>query len=252
MDVHQYVSDPDSARFGTTYSGFYDAAIHWTDRLVGSLLETLDERGQLLRTVIVVASDHGEAFREHQGEGHARDLYTEVTRTPWIIALPFALEQGLIFESPTSNIDIWPTLLDLLGLESLPDSDGRSLQRAILDACDGAPQPASAEPRVAYLDAAWGRAEREPTPMIAVDEGPLRGILGHRRYRGQPSLEFFDHALDPSEQQDLAAERSIEAERLADLARGYLEDDRPRWESVEIELDAMMLGQLRALGYDVE
>ena len=62
--------------------------------------------------------------------------------------------------------------------------------------------------RVAYLDGAWGRAEQAPAPMLAVDRGPWRGILGHRRFRGQPSLELFDHQSDPAEQYDLAARRS--------------------------------------------
>ena len=119
-------------------------------------------------------------------------------------------------------------------------------------ATTGGADAADVEPRVAYLDAAWGRAERPSAPMIAVDDGRLRAILGHRQYRGRPSLELFDHVSDPTEQEDLAAARSGDAERLGDLARDLLANDQPSWETEEVELDAMMLGQLRALGYDVE
>jgi hypothetical protein len=126
------------------------------------------------------------------------------------------------------------------------------MYREILAASQATPIAASADHRVAYLDGAWGRAERESAPIIAVDDGPLRGILGHRRYRGRPSLELFDHSDDPAEQRDLAAERSADAERLGDLAKQFLASDQPGWETQEVELDAMLLGQLRALGYDVE
>ena len=115
MDVHQYVSDIESARFGTTYSDLYDNAIHWTDRNIAYLLADLRDRKLLDKTIIVIASDHGEAFREHGDEGHARNLYGEVIETPLIISLPFKLKDPLVVQSPSANIDIWPTLFELLG-----------------------------------------------------------------------------------------------------------------------------------------
>src|SRR5262249_40410502 len=75
MDVHQYVYDEESALFGTTYSDIYDNAIRRTDRHIGALVDALESLGLRDRTIVVVASDHGEAFGEHGGEGHAKDLY---------------------------------------------------------------------------------------------------------------------------------------------------------------------------------
>jgi len=91
MDVHQYVYDEDTALFGTTYSDIYDNSIRWVDRLLGVLVEDLNRRGLRDKTLIVVASDHGEAFGEHGREGHARDVYSEVVTTPLIISFPFRL-----------------------------------------------------------------------------------------------------------------------------------------------------------------
>lgn len=45
MDAHQYLSDEDSAIFGTSYSDLYDNSIHWTDRQVAAILRALDEQG---------------------------------------------------------------------------------------------------------------------------------------------------------------------------------------------------------------
>ena len=82
MDVHQYAYSEDTALFGTSYSDSYDNAIRWVDSLLGHLFRGLEERGLRERTLIVFSSDHGEAFGEHGGEGHARNVYGEVTQTP--------------------------------------------------------------------------------------------------------------------------------------------------------------------------
>jgi arylsulfatase A-like enzyme len=81
MDVHQYAYSEEQALFGTSYSDSYDNSIRWVDSLLGHLFSELVERGLRERTVIVFSSDHGEAFGEHGGEGHARNVYGEVTQT---------------------------------------------------------------------------------------------------------------------------------------------------------------------------
>jgi len=134
MDVHQYVYDPETALFGTSYSDIYDNSIRWVDRVVGSLIDDIDSRGLRDRTLIVVAADHGEAFGEHGREGHARDVYGEVTTTPFIVSFPFRLEPGIEVDAPTANVDVWPTLLDLLGLPGPSGVDGHSQRAQILAA----------------------------------------------------------------------------------------------------------------------
>ena len=49
-------------------------------------------------TLVVVASDHGEAFGEWGFEGHARKVYRETTEVPFIVSLPFRLEPGVVVE----------------------------------------------------------------------------------------------------------------------------------------------------------
>ena len=98
MDVHQYVSDDQAPDFGNSYSDAYDKSINWTDRIIGRFLYDVDELGLLPNTVVVIGSDHGEAFQEHGFEGHARNLYREVAQVPFIIILPIVLDPGIVVD----------------------------------------------------------------------------------------------------------------------------------------------------------
>jgi arylsulfatase A-like enzyme len=253
MDVHQYAYSEENARFGTSYSDSYDNAIHWVDSLLGILFHELDGMGLRDRTLIVFASDHGEAFGEHDGEGHARNVYGEVTQTPLILGLPFRLEPGIVVEARSENVDLWPTVLDLVGLPPLPDADGRSLVPEILAAARGEAPPAGDEEGVAFaqIDQRWGRTREAPRPMVAVNQGRWRLL-----YRaGIPKQsELYDKSDDPREQRDLAAEHPEVADAMNEMALGYLKSPPPPWggDAPLIEIDEMQLNQLRALGYGVQ
>src|SRR5690606_32549021 len=147
--------------FGTSYSDLYDNSIHWTDRQIAAILRALDEQGLRERTLIVIASDHGEAFQEHGNEGHAKDLHREVVYTPWILSFPFALDRGVVVDARTENVDVWPTILDLLGEPPLEGTDGVSRLPEILVAAGlESPEPVSPpRPSYAELDRTWGRNE---------------------------------------------------------------------------------------------
>ena len=248
MDVHQYVYDEDSALFGTTYSDIYDNSIRWVDRVLASLIQELDVRGLREKTLIVLAADHGEAFGEHGREGHARDVYGEVTTTPLILSFPFRLEPGVVVETPTENIDIWPTLLDLLDLPPLEDADGRSRLPEILAAARGERAPVRDRPRFAHLDQTWARSARPARPMVSVSDGPFRLF---RREGAEP--ELYDRSTDPREQVDLGPDRPEVLARMTQLAEDYLARSPAGWSGgPDVEIDPEELEQLRALGYQVE
>lgn len=251
MDVHQYGFTEETALFGSEYSDFYDNSILWVDSLLGILFDALEERGLLDKTLIIFASDHGEAFGEHNGEGHARNVYGEVTETPLILGLPFSLESGLVVDTLSENVDIWPTVLDLLGLPGLQDPDGRSLVPDMLAAQDTEHVMDETDVAFAQIDQTWGKTDLEPRPMVAHNQGPWRLI-----YRAaSPRLsELYDKTQDPKEQVNLAGQ---EPEVLAEMnaaAGEYLESRPPPWgdETPMLELDEVQLQQLRALGYGVQ
>jgi len=246
MDVHQYVYDEDTALFGTTYSDIYDNSIRWTDRVLGALIRDLDVRGLRDKTLIVVAGDHGEAFGEHGREGHARDVHAEVTTTPLIMSFPFRLPE-IVVDVATENVDIWPTLLDLLDLPPLETVDGQSRLPAIMAAVRGEPAPPRDTPRFAHLDQTWGRSKRDPRPMVAVSEGPYRLVRAH-----EATGWLYDRSNDPREQVDVGEDKPEVLARLQAFVDEYLERPPAPWTASDVELDEAQLEQLRALGYDVE
>jgi arylsulfatase A-like enzyme len=254
MDVHQYVYDESAAIFGTSYSDIYDQSIRWVDRLIGVLVDELERLDLLKRTIVVIAADHGEAFLEHGREGHAQDLHGEVSHVPLIILPPFLLDPGVRVRETVSNADIWPTLLDLVGLPELPGADGRSLVPLVLAAA-GASAPDAAQlerPVFAQLERGWGRPKRKkPASLVSVTDRNQR-LFAMLRSDAPP--ELYDRAADPTEQHDLAAADPESAKRLRALVDDYAKDARAPWgESPrEVELDELRLNQLRALGYVID
>lgn len=251
MDVHQYVYTPDEALFGTTYLDIYDNSIRWVDSRIENLLNELDRRGLRDRTLIIFASDHGEAFGEHGSEGHARDVYGEVTETPLILSFPFRLEPGIVVETQTANVDLWPTVLEFIGLSPLPDPDGQSRVADIVAAANGVEAPVEERAVFSELDLTWGRDNEEPEPLVAVSLGDWRMFY---RANKPDWLELYDKARDPSEQSNLQSTRADVTEQLISIARDHLEPPLPPWGEAasRVELDDMKIEQLRALGYGVQ
>src|SRR5262249_20681216 len=242
MDVHEYLYDEDSALFGSAHSDIYDNAIHHTDSLIQLLVDAITEAGFRDKTIIAVASDHGEAFGERGFDGHAREVYRETTEVPFLISFPFRLEPGLIVNARTRNVDIWPTLLDLLGLAPPAGVDGRSHVPEILALARGErPDPAADGTAIAHLDQTWGRPDLASRPTVAVVEADHRYVRLQRP--NGVTEQLFDHRDDPGEVRDRSAEEPEVAERLPREADRYLEERPPCGDSPT--------RQLRGLGYAI-
>jgi len=217
-------------------------------------LRQVDELDLLTNTVIVVGSDHGEAFEEHGFEGHARNLYNEVTAVPLIFILPFVLEKGIEVDATIANVDIWPTLLDMIGLPPMENIDGVSQLPLVLEAGGASALPLSdglRRPIFSQLDRRWGNAKADPDPLVSVVDENARVIIP----LGSPEkAEFYDMKTDRREQTDLAADRADELAPYRALVDEYLADDQPPWGVAPgiVELEEMQLNQLKALGYKIE
>jgi len=245
MDVHQYVTTDEFAVFGTTYSDFYDNSIRWTDQQLSAIVGGLEQAGLRERTIVVLVSDHGEAFGEHGREGHARDLFGEVTTTPVVFSLPFRLDPGVIVDAPTQNVDLWPTLFELLGVPPVEPSDGCSRVPEMLG--DPTPPPCR-DVDVAFLDQTWGRIRAEEEPLLAVRDEDLRIVYTPKT--PEKSL-LFDLELDPGERDNRIGDHP-EAERMRERAKQEYERAIAWKDAPSVEMDEMSLRQLRALGYVVE
>ncbi len=220
----------------------YVGAVLKLRRAVAGLLERLEERGLLERTIVVLYSDHGEEFHDHRAEqerrgtdargihgfGHGQSLYQELLHVPllvWHPAIP-----GADVESQVNLVDVAPTLAEWLDLPNPGiDWDGRSLATA------EARGPGQARP-VFASEVAFGPAE------VAVVSGRWKRL---RRTEPEERL-LFDLADDPGEREprsDPAVERELDA--LIDRYRAAARPPGAR----AAEVSGEDLEALRALGY---
>ena len=165
--------------------------------------------------------------------------------------LPFRLEPGLVVDRVVSNVDVWPTILDLVGLPPLQGADGVSLVPNILAAAGRAPAPDGARMLFSQIDRRWGRPSEEPDPFVAITEDALRLMM---RVEDPGAARLYDLAVDPLEAQNVAAERPEAVAPLREAASAYAAGGKSPWgvDPDEVELDAMRLDQLRALGYVIQ
>ncbi|HSE65385.1 MAG TPA: sulfatase [Gemmatimonadales bacterium] len=107
----------------------YEGAIGYIDHSIGRMLTELDRRGVLKNTIVVITSDHGEQFGEHELLGHGNSLYSQVLHVPLVIVYPPKVPAGSVVASPVGLRDIPTTVLDLAGLPNDRGLQGRSLTR---------------------------------------------------------------------------------------------------------------------------
>ncbi len=203
------------------------------DAAFGRFVDDLDARGLLERGVLVLASDHGEAFGERGTIAHRGPVLEAQTRVPLALA-GRGIEPGRVREA-ASLLDLAPTIAELAGAPADPAWSGASLLHPL-----GA--------RALY---AFQCQEQAEGSTLAAIEWPYKVIA-----REDPAalsagaVELaFDLAADPDERDDRAGDadwpRALllrHAERLARLLVPAV--DAPRAEPDALELDA-----LRALGY---
>lgn len=105
---------------------FYDRSIAYTDHFVGRLWDKLEELGLRDRTIIMITSDHGNGlYQHHDYWSHGKYLYDEQIRIPLLLLLP-GEEKCRKISRIVETIDIFPTILDLLGIEIPSQIDGSS------------------------------------------------------------------------------------------------------------------------------
>jgi len=105
----------------------YDPDTVQTDREVGRLLAEIDTRGLAESTLVVLHADHGESLGEQGLVGHGQLLNEATMRVPLIMRLPKRIAAGVRVSQLARNVDIFPTVLDVVGLPLAESSAGESL-----------------------------------------------------------------------------------------------------------------------------
>ena len=94
----------------------YANEVAYTDNRVAALFETLGPHMDLSETIIVFVGDHGESLGEHGYTGHGKNTLWPNLRIPLIIKGP-GVPRGQRIKGPAINIDIFPTLLEMLAFD---------------------------------------------------------------------------------------------------------------------------------------
>lgn len=195
-------------------AGYY-AMIENLDWNLGRLIDTLVEHGLLDRTIVVFTSDHGDMMLSH-GMHFKRRPQEEAVRIPFLMRYPSAIASGMVYHQLASQVDIVPTLLDLMGL-SAPSSDGVShapwlCAEAAVEV--SSPQPGCTRSSTAqargsvYIEGDWlGCRSYDPEHLKA----PWRAVVTERHkacyVRESKSIRLvylFDLVSDPYELHNLA------------------------------------------------
>jgi arylsulfatase A-like enzyme len=118
------VSDPEKV---SLLKRLYEVHVREVDTYVESFFRFLDGLGLLKETVIIITSDHGDEFNEHGGLSHDDQCYSELIDVPLLI---YGTGQTSESHEVVSSLDISPTILNLLGIESPSFFRGESLLSA--------------------------------------------------------------------------------------------------------------------------
>ncbi len=172
---HHYVSDYALNR--------YLNSVAWTDQVVGNLADALQRAGLADNTLLVILGDHGEAFQEHGQSVHNFSVYNEEVRIPLLFVNPQLIPHRIDVTALARQIDIAPSLLDLLGVDAPPSWQGTSLF-------------AAARPSRAYLFSIAGDFR---LGLIEDDFVYIRNYSHNRR-------ELYNVATDLAEQNDLSTQ----------------------------------------------
>lgn len=181
----------------------YEASIAWLDAEIGNLLSSLDARGELDRTLVIITSDHGEQFGEHGLFVHGNSLYRQLVWVPLVMIHRGQVPAGRTVETPVSLRDLPATILQLVGLSEQSPLPGRPLDAYWVDSL-APPEPVFAE--------TVSNVRREVWRSLLVDS------LSYIRRETKDGVreELYDLATDPDEAVDLSdsASKRIDVERL--------------------------------------
>ncbi|CAI2935705.1 choline-sulfatase [Aminobacter niigataensis] len=191
----------------------YFANISYIDDKVGELLSVLERTRMLDDTVILFCSDHGDMLGE-RGLWFKMCFYEGSARVPLMIS-GMGLPAGLI-EAPTSNLDVLPTLCDLVGIDLsaiMPWSDGQSLLPLM-----------RGEQRTAPVLMEYA-AEGSYCPLVAIRDGRFKFV-----HCEIDPPQLFDLESDPQELDNLAADPAH-----ADLVADFVAKVHARWDMASFD-----------------
>ena len=231
----------------------YDAQVYEADRAFGDFIATLKKFDRYENSIILLLSDHGEAFAEHDTRAHGFDLNQETMHVMLLIRFPNGEHAGVRVTRPVSLVDVLPTLLAEVGLSpDLPYAlPGANLRQAAM-------LPDSERRLPVYSEVA--RLDSNAVDLAAViDEDGYKRVIdlsvAPRNQAARRSIGLWDTHSDPKERIDLTARLPVRAAYGEQLITRWLLAQR-RWRDKvapfpppRVDLPPDLKDDMRALGY---
>jgi arylsulfatase A-like enzyme len=232
QDLARERPTPITSERAAALSVLYDGEVTLSDAAFGEMLDMLRRAGVLDDTVVILTSDHGEEFLEHEGMTHGKSLYREVLDVPLLVRLPGGARGGTVDTRLVQQADVLPSILDVLGL-AIPDGlDGEAVFR------DGGPRQSTRE-IVSHL-------HHDGRTLLALTDDRWTFIHNIEGPEAGPAFEVYDRLADPDQQEDIGRRDRV----LAAYGRRRLRHLRLAGDSGStVRLEPALQEKLRALGY---
>ncbi len=192
------------------------ALIEHMDDGIGQVIKTLKETGQYENTLVIFTSDNGGHLPDMANNGDLRDgkqsMYEGGLRVPMVAVWPGKIKAGSTSSQVNTTMDVYPTLVELTGLDQRDDMDGRSFMNTLL----GNESP---ESRELYFVRREGGVRYGGKAYHALRKGDWK-LLQNSPY--QP-LELYNLKDDPREQHDLAKEQPEKVQELNRLLMKHIQ-----------------------------
>jgi arylsulfatase A-like enzyme/Tfp pilus assembly protein PilF len=230
-DPHDPYDPPEPYR--TEYAQHpYDGEIAYVDEVLGKLMSKLESLQLKERTIVILTGDHGEGLGEHGELTHGIFLYNSTQHVPLIVYIPKG--GGGRISGTVSHIDLAPTILELLGVEKVPQMQGQSLIEK-MNGKEKTPRTAYSESLYAELHYGWSSLQ-----SITTNE---------YRYIKAPRPELYDRKADRNDLKNLTQEKTSIAkvlnDKLAEVISKYSSAQLAGPQKMDLETEE----KLRALGY---
>ena len=231
----------------------YDGDVLQADQRVQYVLDLLARHGRRDRALVIVASDHGECLWEQpEAEaaladdaradplrrfkaGHNTLLAQSLVHVPLVMSGP-DLPRGVVVDGPVENVDIVPTILDVLGLPAPEPRDGQSLMDLVQAAAEGGQAPGK---DVVFSNSSLFTMARQRDGKKLV----LPWDAG-----GPDPAQFLDLALDPREQAPWPPSGGVSSTRLERLI-AEMRASALKGTEADTALDDEPRARLQAMGY---
>ena len=221
----------------SNFVALYDCEINFVDFYLGKLISKYEFNKN---TLLIITSDHGESFLEHDQLGHGNNLYQETIGIPLIVKMPHSAKKQVI-EKHASLIDIMPTILGLINATSPEQTLGESL--------------VNGNGMLTWLKKKLVGTDTSRYNYSELDEAdPLKTVITPKWkyiYNYKDSTEqLYSNTSDPSESNNLSTQEAEQTDRLREqlfqwvaTAKKYLPQKQ------KIELSPEEEEKLRHLGY---